>query len=102
MTVTAWNNGKYASSGVGYGLRLDPSDRNKAFRQAWSNVSLDLPNGVNGVQVTLSPSFWRDCPELRSAVIGRWLIASGYGRWPRGSPPAFTLSQIRDNRFKVT
>jgi hypothetical protein len=71
MTVTAWNNGKYASSGAGYGLRLDPADRNKTFQQSWSNVTLDLPNDVNGVQVRLSASFWRDCPELRSAMIGK-------------------------------
>jgi hypothetical protein len=101
MTVTAWNNGKYASSGAGYGLRLDPADRNKTFQQSWSNVTLDLPNDVNGVQVRLSASFWRDCPELRSAMIGKWLIASGYRRWPRRSPPAFTLTQVQGNRFKV-
>jgi hypothetical protein len=94
MRVTAWNNGQHTPSGTGYGLRLDLGDRDRVFQRTWANVTLDLPNGVTGLLVKLSGSFWRDCPELRSAEIGRWLIASGHRRWPRGSPPAFALTQL--------
>jgi len=30
--------------------------------------------GYKPVQIGLSNSFWRSCPELRGARIGRWLI----------------------------
>lgn len=102
MKVTAWNSGKYNRSGAGYGLRLDPADRNAVFNRSWSDVVLDLPNGTAGVRIKLSPAFWRDCPEFRSAEIGKWLIGAGYGRWRRGSPPTFTLVQVSGNHFSVT
>jgi hypothetical protein len=102
VTVTAWNNGQHKQTGAGYGLRLDPADRDRVFQRPWPEVALDLPNGARGLRIKLSPSFWRDCPELRSAEIGRWLIASGYRRWPRGNPPAFTLNHIRGRQFRVS
>ena len=102
MTVTAWNNGDYNPAGPGYGLRLDPADRDAVFDHSWSDVILDLPNGRSGVRVELSRSFWRDCPELRNAGIGQWLIGAGHGRWPKGNPPAFSLSRVSGNHFKVT
>jgi hypothetical protein len=37
--------------------------------------------------VTVSPSFWRHCSELRSAEIGRWLHRNGLAPWPPGRPP---------------
>lgn len=102
MKVIAWNNGDYNLTGAGYGLRLDPTGRDAVFDRSWSEVTADLPNGVSGLRAPLSPSFWRDCPELRGAEIGKWLIGSGYSRWPKGDPPAFTLTKLRGNHFKVS
>lgn len=101
MRVSAWNNGDYNPTGAGYGLRLDLADRDAVLDRSWSEVTLDLPNGISGLRVPLSASFWSDCPELRSAEIGKWLIAAGYGRWSRGNPPAFTLIQVSGRHFKV-
>jgi hypothetical protein len=100
VKVTGWNNGEYSPTGAGYGLRLNPKDRDAVFDRSWSDVTLDLPNSTT-VRVTLSPSFWRDCPELRSAKIGRWLIRVGHSRWRQSSPPSFTLVQVSGNHFKV-
>jgi len=101
VKVTAWNNGDYNPSGAGYGLRLDPAERDAVFDRTWSEVIVDLPNGVGELRLPLSPSFWRDCPELRSAEIGKWLIGIGHSRWPKGNPPAFALAKVRGNHFKV-
>lgn len=49
MKVTGWNNGEYNQTGSGYGLRLNPVDRDSLFDRSWSHVILDLPNGVSGV-----------------------------------------------------
>lgn len=101
VKVNAWNNGKYNPTGAGYGLRLNSADRDALFDRSWKDITLDLPNGTRSVRIRLSPRFWHDCPELRSAAIGRWLVAIGYGRWPRNTPPRFSLIQVSGNHFKV-
>lgn len=94
MKVAAWNNGAFQPPGAGYGLRLKPVDRDQYFNRLWKEVILDLPNGPTSLRVKLSATFWRDCPELRSTAIGRWLIAAGHRRWTSGKPPAFLFTVI--------
>lgn len=53
------------------------------------------------VLVPLSRSFWRSCPELRSAAIGQWLLRNGLAPWPRGAPPAVVLSPAGTRRFQL-
>jgi hypothetical protein len=50
--------------------------------------------------VSLLKSFWRSCPELRSAAIGRWLLRNHLAPWPRGLPPALVLRHVTGNRFE--
>jgi hypothetical protein len=103
ITVAAWNNGDYHSSGAGYGLRIPKEDRDKAFLKSWSDVLLQLPSerGTKSVTVRLSGSFWRTCSELRSAAIGGWLIERGYATWGKRQPPTFRLQPLGGNRFKL-
>ena len=100
FAVTAWNNGKFNRTGAGYGLRLHATDRDAVFSRSWSDVVLSLPSSKKA-RVRLSSSFWRDCPELRSAEIGRWLISAGYGRWPERRPPTFIVIRVSGNYFRV-
>jgi hypothetical protein len=76
MYVTAWSNGRPLRTGAGYGIRLSVGDRDLFFDPHWSDVSVDFADG-EPVLVPLSRSFWRSCPELRSAAIGRWLLRNG-------------------------
>lgn len=101
MIVTAWNNGSFHRTGAGYGLRIDLTDRDTIFNRAWSDVLLDLPSGLTGILMRISPSFWRQCPELRSAAIGKWLISVGHSRWPKHTPPTFTMVQVQGNHFRI-
>jgi hypothetical protein len=48
-------------------------DRERSFDADWDQVVLVL-EGVEPVTVPMSTSFWRNCSELRSAGIGRWLL----------------------------
>jgi hypothetical protein len=61
---------------------------------------IQLP-GQEPATVTLSQSFWRNCSELRSADIGRWLLRQGLAPWPRGKPPTFELVPVEDRRFRI-
>ncbi|GAB4054938.1 hypothetical protein GCM10028775_47400 [Catellatospora paridis] len=98
--VSAWNQGNHYPTGAGYGVKLSVADRERLFDRAWRDVIVELDHGP--VVVTLSPSFWATCSELRSAHIGRWLISAGLAPWRRGSPPRLRLELLSDNRFRLS
>jgi hypothetical protein len=100
MIVTAWNNGKHHSSGAGYGLKLDPSDRDRYFRRAWGHVLIELPNGVRATANIDKDSLWgAQCRELISKEIGRWLRSQGMAPWPGRRPPRLMLDPKQGNSF---
>ena len=96
MQVTAWNNG-----GATYWLEVNVSDRDRYFDRGWKNVVLELAGQGNAV-ITVSPSFWRGCSELRGIEIRQWLHRNGLAPWPRGQRPRVVMQQLADNRFAVT
>lgn len=100
MRVTAWNNGSHRSSGTGYGLRFSETDRDRFFERGWDNVIFDL-GGQAVVAITVSESFWRSCPELRSAEVGRWLRRNDLAPWPQGRPPILEVTHRDGNRFEA-
>lgn len=100
MRVSAWSNGTPSPSGSGYGLKVSTGDRDRYFRREWADVIIELPGEVSTV-VSLSPSFWSSCSELRSAAVGRWLMSEGLAPWLRGGPPTVALTPVGDNRFRV-
>lgn len=73
MWVRAWSNGRPVASGAGYGLKVSRADRDHRFKSSWRSVRLLFQDG-ECVSVPISASFWRDCTELRSSAIGRWLL----------------------------
>ena len=103
MIWKGWNNGSHSPSGSGYGLKMTRSDRDTYFKNNWNSVSVLLPGSERPeiIEVTISPSFWRKCLELRNQKIGIWLIRNGYAPWPKGKPPQFTVDFIRDREFRV-
>jgi len=102
MIVAGWNNGKANNvTGGGYGIKIRRKDRDNYFRKRWTSVALELDNG-DVVDVRLSPSFWRKCPELRGVRIGKWMLDYGLAPWPRGKPPRFQLEPIGNRRFRLS
>lgn len=100
MLVSAWNNGRPLGSGAGYGLRISEADRDQFFEPCWDSVEIEL-GSADVVAVPLSRSFWRTCTELRSAAVGRWLLAFGLAPWPKGTPPRLELVGLRGDRFRL-
>jgi hypothetical protein len=100
IEVRAWSNGRPLPTGAGYGVRLSDRDRDEHFDPQWREVMVDLGGGET-VSVSLSESFWRSCPELRSAAIGRWLLRNGLAPWPLGKPSAALLIPAGSNRFSL-
>lgn len=100
MYAKGWSNGNDRSTGAGYGIRISTGDRDQWFDRSWDHVVIML-NGEPAANVPLSTSFWNSCTELRSAVIGRWLLAQRLAPWPRGKPPTLILRQVSGNRFEL-
>lgn len=65
--------------------------RDRHLFETCDEVTLELPGSDGPVTVTInvSDSFWRDCCELRSVQIGRWMESRGERPWPRGQPPKY-------------
>ena len=82
-------------------MKVRAEDRDRFFQRDWTEVVLHLPNHAF-TAVRLSESFWRDCSELRSAAVGRWLREAGLAPWPHRQPPALGLSPLQGNHFELT
>jgi hypothetical protein len=103
MEVTAWNNGKHHATGVGYGFKLNATDRDKYFKRSWQTVLVSLPGVQRPVEVNIAKaSFWGDaCRELINREFGCWLLENNYAPWPSGVPPKFHMHHIRENHFRL-
>lgn len=103
MRVKAWNNGSHHQNGNGYGIKIDPPDRDLYFIRGWRTISLELDGESIGVEVNIDKdSFWnKTCHELISVEIGKWLIKNHYAPWPKGKPPLLQLQQLEGRRFKL-
>jgi len=102
MIVTGWNNGSpNIETGAGYGVRIKRKDRDRYFKKEWTKVIIEL-EGEGEIEVRLSKSFWRCCPELRCKEIGKWLINNKLAPWKKGSPPKFELESKGNKKFKLS
>lgn len=97
VRASAWNSGKKHEPGA-YGIKFTPNVRDRHFDRAWSEVIVELDGGAT-VNISLTDSFWRYCSELRSAEVGRWLLASGRAPWTSGQPPHIAVNLVEGNRF---
>ena len=99
---TAWNNGSPKMSGAGYGIKLNPRDRDRYFRKP--NAFLRLEGQTGDISVnTGKPSFWNGtCRELISKDMGLWLIRNDKAPWMKGQPPKLQLEPVDERTFKVT
>ncbi|MCA1709014.1 MAG: hypothetical protein LC808_39360 [Actinobacteria bacterium] len=98
MRAVGWHNGSALNEPSGYGLKFAEADRDRSFDRAWSDVIVEL-EGDGLATITLSPSFWRSCTELRSADVGRWLLDQRAAPWPQGKPPGVAVNHVEENRF---
>ena len=82
IVLTAWEGGTF-------GLRVRKADRYRFAGRC--EVVIILPGlGRPSRQVTANiTQSWNECPELRSAEIGRWLKEHCLHPWPKRQPPKF-------------
>ena len=83
MIATGWSNGQPAETGAGYGIKISKQDRDTHLDTSWTYVTVEFDDGTAPITASLSPGFWKKCPELRSSAIGRWLLRHRLAPWPR-------------------
>jgi len=92
MDVTGWK-------APTLGVRVGASNRAKYFSKDWEFVEVELDGVFHSI--TVSPGFWRKCPELRGSAIQTWLVKHGHAPWPKGKPPKLELIRLGGNRFRL-
>ncbi|QOR36887.1 hypothetical protein IMX26_08800 [Clostridium sp. 'deep sea'] len=97
MIVKTWNNGRFNTSGAGYGIRIPKESREKHFNKTWEYVTLKIAD--KSIDIKLRATFWTTCSELRSKVIGQFLIKNNVGTWGKGHPHELHLEIFEDNIF---
>ena len=90
LTLTGWQGGTS-------GLRVAAESRRKVLlplKRTLRRVRLVLPDHGQPPVCDVSASFWTSCPELRSAEIGRWMIARRDKPWPPRNPPTYEAELV--------
>ncbi len=100
MKISDWSNStSNEHTGAGYGIRIHSGDRDRYFQSDWSSVEIALDNG-EATEASLSDEFWTTCPELKSSVIGRWMLNLGVIPRANGKPPQFDLEPTGGRRLR--
>lgn len=98
MDATVW-------AGTGkkqLGIRVGASNRARYFSHSWRQVVVEMDGQRR--HFSLSPGFWKDCPEFRDGregYIKAWLNTHGLIEWPKGHPPHVVLEPLGCNMFRL-
>jgi len=102
VEVKGWENGSARNdTGSGYGVEVSLKDRARWFKRDWDSVILHIED-EDSVRVNVSPSFWRDCSELRHKRIGQFLVARGLAPWKKGERPRARLEPLGGRHFRLS
>jgi hypothetical protein len=96
MEVTTWCNGSQdLINGAGFGIRIAVTDFE--LIQNWVQINV----GDKEISRENIP-FTKKCPEIRSAIIGLFLIENNLHKWPYGSPHRLQLVHLGNNIYRLT
>ena len=103
VLAKAWNNGKFLPNGGGYGVWLTNYCKDEYLDVEWSSVVLELEGWPKPAELAINTdAFWSRGRELRSGIIGKWLIANGKGSWEAGNEPEIFLRPLGGNHFAAS
>jgi len=99
IIVSAWKNGQSSKEASMYGIYV-PSKYLSNFRRSWRIIELSIEGG-DFFKIEITPSFWKNCHELRHENIGKWFKANNYEKWEKNNPPRFNLTKIDHIKFRL-
>lgn len=100
VLAKAWNNGKFLPNGGGYGIWLTNYFKDEYLDVEWASIILELEGWHKNTELAINNDvFWARGRELRSGIIGKWLIANGKGTWEDGEEPEIFLKPLGNKVF---
>lgn len=87
------------SSGAGFGINIPIKRRDSIFDKDWKHIELILDDESHVIPIT--GAFWEKCNEVRSPIIGKWLIKNRVANWTKGRPTKLLMYHLGANKFKV-
>lgn len=95
IIISTWKNSTHNNvTGAGFGIRIYRSDIGRVTN--WERVVIEDDTLLRG-----NKTFNEDCPEIRSKMIGAFLIRNGLHIWPDGSPHQLILTSEGHNTFRL-
>ena len=103
VLARAWNNGKFLPNGGGYGIWLTNYFKDEYLDVNWVSITLELEGWEKPAELAINTdAFWGRGRELRSGIIGKWLIVNGKGQWGPGQEPEIFLKPLGGRRFAAS
>ena len=103
VLAKAWNNGKFLPNGGGYGVWLTNYFKDEYLDKEWSSIVLHLEGWHKDAELAINNEvFWARGRELRSGIIGKWMIANNKGSWEPGCEPEIYLKPLGKNVFSAS
>lgn len=97
IEVSAWRNSTHNDiTGAGYGIRF--SLAHYAILQNWKELII----GNTGIILKRGNKVLKQgCCEIRSKLIGKYLIQNNLINWQKGKPSKLKLEDLGQNKFKL-
>ena len=93
--VKTWKNGQPTETGAGYGIRIAKNDY--AILKDWEEIIIEK----NKILRNNDRKFTEKCPEIRSKIIGIFLIKNQLNNWEKGQPKKLILLNVGENKFEL-
>lgn len=97
MQGSAWRSGN--QPGSSYGISVGTINRDKFFNRTWDYIDVEMDGALQ--RLSLTPGFWRHCPEFRDPRIRDWLRRHRTLDWPKGQPPRVELMPLGGRGFRL-
>lgn len=97
IEVTTWRNSTHNNTtGAGYGIRIPKSEY--SYIENWNKIII---SNTEDIVFRESRSFNKKCPEIRSKLIGKFLISNNLNNWQKGETIKLNLEDLGHNIFRL-
>ncbi len=93
ITLKSWTSSSSLGANATFGFYF-PINSYNAFLSLLRNkatIQVVLPNGIKYTQ-TLTPSFFKNCHEIRNSNIRDFFNTNNLSSWQKGNPHAFNAT----------
>lgn len=97
IEVSSWRNSTHNNiSGAGYGIRIPYSNYN--LLENWQKIII---SNTEDIVHRSNRSFKKKCPEIRSKLIGYYLIKNNLIDWNKNKTVKLKLEDLGNNVFRL-